>query len=331
VPTFEALRRRISATESLQSIVRTMKSLSAVSVRQYDQAAAALASYARTIELGLRVVLRDRSPGPERPRREARRTGAVVFGSDHGLCGGFNDGIAAFARTSVEALGLPREARAWLAVGGRAAARLEGLGERIEIRLALPGAAVGLAALVDETLLAVETWQAQGVTRVLLFHNRRTRDAAASPHMARLLPVDLRHFQRLAGRPWPSRTRPTFTMDADRLLAALVRQHLFVSVFRAGAESLASEHTTRLAAMQAAERSIEERLEALTAESRRVRQDTITAELLDLVSGFEASREPDIGTRPSPIGASAPSPGSLAGPWGRASPRTRPYPPRPDS
>ncbi|HEX7126898.1 MAG TPA: F0F1 ATP synthase subunit gamma [Thermodesulfobacteriota bacterium] len=291
--TLEALRRRIDTTESLRSIVRTMKSLSAVSVRQYDQAADALASYARAVELGLRVVLRDRPSRPEPTRRETGATGAVVFGSDHGLCGGFNDAVAAFARASVERLGVPREARAWLAAGARAAARLEGFGERIERRLVLPGTAAGLSALVDEILLAVEAWQGRGVSRVLLVHNRRGRGGAASPHLAPLLPVDLRRFQRLAGEPWPSRTRPTYTMDADRLLAALVRQHLFVSIFRAAAESLAAEHAARLSAMQAAERNIEERLEALTAESRRVRQDTITAELLDLVSGFEASREPE--------------------------------------
>ena len=291
--TLEALRRRIATTESLRSIVRTMKTLSAVSVRQYDQAADALASYARAVELGLRVVLRDRPTRPTPARRETGATGAVVFGSDHGLCGGFNDAVAAFARTSVERLGVPREARAWLVAGARAAARLEAHGERIERRLVLPGTAAGLSALVDEILLAVEAWQGRGVSRVVLVHNRRGRGGEASPHLAPLLPVDLRRFQRLAKEPWPSRTRPTYTMDADRLLAALVRQFLFVSIFRAAAESLAAEHAARLSAMQTAERNIEERLEALTAESRRVRQDAITAELLDLVSGFEASREPE--------------------------------------
>lgn len=298
--TLEALGRRITTTESLQSIVRTMKSLSAVSVRQYDQAAVALASYARAVELGLRVVLRDRSPWPERPRKEEGRTGAVVFGSDHGLCGGFNDGIATFARASMDAFRVARETPAWLVVGARPAVRLEALGEDIELRLAVPGAAAGLSALVDEILLAVEAWQDRGMTGVLLFHNRRNGDASASPHMTRLLPVDLRRFQRLAGRRWPSRTRPTFSMDADRLLAALVRQHLFVTIFRAAAQSLASEHTTRLAAMQAAERNIEERLEELAADFRRIRQHAITEELLDLVSGFEASQADDPAGRTSP-------------------------------
>jgi F-type H+-transporting ATPase subunit gamma len=62
------------------------------------------------------------------------------------------------------------------------------------------------------------------------------------------------------------------------------------SVYRAAAESLASEHASRLASMQAAERSIEEHLEAQKAEFRRRRQETITEELIDIVTGFEAAR-----------------------------------------
>jgi F-type H+-transporting ATPase subunit gamma len=78
-------------------------------------------------------------------------------------------------------------------------------------------------------------------------------------------------------------------MAAPALLASVIRQYLFSSVYRAAAESLASEHASRLLSMQAAERNIEEHLEAQHAEFRRRRQEAITGELLDIVSGFEAS------------------------------------------
>jgi F-type H+-transporting ATPase subunit gamma len=78
-------------------------------------------------------------------------------------------------------------------------------------------------------------------------------------------------------------------MDPDRLLSWLVQQRLFVLVYRALTEALASEHASRLAAMQAAEKSIEERRDALRQLYRRRRQETITSELLDIVSGFEAA------------------------------------------
>ena len=84
-----------------------------------------------------------------------------------------------------------------------------------------------------------------------------------------------------------SRSLPTFTADWHRLFSALIRQHLFVALYRALAESLASENAARLASMQAAERNIEEHLAGLTARYHQERQESITAELLDIVAGFE--------------------------------------------
>ena len=80
-----------------------------------------------------------------------------------------------------------------------------------------------------------------------------------------------------------------FTMDPAALFAALARQHLFVTLYRATAESLASEHASRLVAMQTAEKNIEEHLTETTAAYRRKRQEAITSELLEIVAGFEAS------------------------------------------
>jgi F-type H+-transporting ATPase subunit gamma len=85
---------------------------------------------------------------------------------------------------------------------------------------------------------------------------------------------------------------PTFTMAPDTLLERLLNQHLFVTIFRACAESQASEHASRLAAMQAAQRNLDERVSDVTMQFRRARQNVITSELLDVVAGFEALTGP---------------------------------------
>ncbi|MHA7838877.1 MAG: F0F1 ATP synthase subunit gamma, partial [bacterium] len=102
------------------------------------------------------------------------------------------------------------------------------------------------------------------------------------------VPIELSRFRRSAEQPWPSRRIPTFTMNAEQLLSALLRELLAVSVFRAFGESGASEHASRLQAMQAAERNVDEKLQELRADFHRRRQDAITSELLDIVSGYEA-------------------------------------------
>jgi F-type H+-transporting ATPase subunit gamma len=138
-------------------------------------------------------------------------------------------------------------------------------------------------------LETVEGWQGEhdvGVVR--LFHNRPDAGGGYRPVEVQLLPPDLQGLQGAGERRWPSRRLPCFTMERGRLLSALLRQYFFVTLFRACAESLAAEHASRLAAMQSAERNLDERLEAVAARYRRARQDAITAELLDVVAGFEA-------------------------------------------
>lgn len=76
-----------------------------------------------------------------------------------------------------------------------------------------------------------------------------------------------------------------------RLFDHLLRQYLFASFFRAFAQSMASENSARLAAMQSAEKNILEMKERLQGSYREVRQNLITSELFDIMSGFEAIME----------------------------------------
>ena len=80
--------------------------------------------------------------------------------------------------------------------------------------------------------------------------------------------------------------------DDTTTLRALIREYLFVSLFRACAESLASENASRLAAMQRADKNIDELLEGLNGTFHRLRQSGIDEELFDVVSGFEALAGP---------------------------------------
>ena len=74
---------------------------------------------------------------------------------------------------------------------------------------------------------------------------------------------------------------------SEKTRFALVREYLFVSLFRSCAESLASENASRLASMQRAEKNIDELLEDLNRTFHRLRQSDIDEELFDVVSGFE--------------------------------------------
>lgn len=285
--TLESLSDALQTTGDIQSIVRTMKALSSVSLRQYEHAESAMADYARTVELGLMAVLHQRqAAGLALPRtdRASGREALIVIGSDRGLCGGYNDKITRFARSRMDSrpimLGV---------IGARVAARLEADGRRLDAAHSLPGSVEGVTRLVQSVIVDIDRWtRIEGVGQVWLVHNRREGRITAKPQSHRLLPLPDSYLHKLSEADWPGRSVPLFRMESDRLMSWLVQQRLFVVIYRALAEALASEHATRLAAMQAAERNIEERRDDLRQLYRQRRQETITREMLDVVSGYEA-------------------------------------------
>jgi F-type H+-transporting ATPase subunit gamma len=290
VQTLDALQRQVRTAEELHSVVRTMKALAAVSIRQYEKAVESLAAYQRTVELGLRIVL---TAGPDHltiARQAPRRgVGAIVFGSDQGMCGQLNEQIAAHAVHALQEVGAGPDNRRLATVGARVATRLEEAGQLVAARFAVPDSIATITPRVQELLLHIEASHAQHhLDHVYLFYSRHLSSATYQPHTVPLLPVDRAWLQWVQQHAWPSRVLPTFTIERERLFSALIRQYLFISLYQAMAESLASEHASRLAAMQHADRNIQERLEELRAQFRQQRQLAITTELLDIVAGFEA-------------------------------------------
>ena len=285
-----SLRRKITSAGDLQSVVRTMKALAGSSIGQYEQSVRALADYYRTVELGLSMCFRESGPTPLSAGRKRRTVtgsiGAVVFGSDQGLVGQFNDVVADFAVKTLAAFhGRPQ---IW-AVGERVHGRLSDAGLPPVGLFAVPHSVKAITPLVGQILVESETHRRQGdVTELHLFYNRPTVGAVYAPVSQRLLPLDAAWRRNLAERHWPTGNLPEVIGRGSATLRVLIREYLFVSLFRACAESLASENASRLAAMQRADNNIDELLEHLNGTFHRLRQSGIDEELFDVTSGFEA-------------------------------------------
>ena len=288
--TLESLKERIGTVELLQSVVRTMKTLAAVSIRQHEKAIESLADYSKTIEMGLSVVLREGlDETVEKTQLRDGCLGAIVIGSDQGLCGRFNEQIVAHSLEKLKLIEPVESRRIMVCVGTRAGLYLAESGEKVEECHSAPVSATGIIPAVQKILFKIEGWQTRfHLNKIVLFYNHFLSGASYRPEHLNLIPLDRTWLRNLADRPWQGGTIPTFTMDRRRLFTLLVRQSLFISLYRAFAESLASENAARLASMQVAERNIGERLEELNFRYRDLRQSTITEELLDIVAGFEA-------------------------------------------
>jgi F-type H+-transporting ATPase subunit gamma len=292
--TTTSLRRKIDSAGDLRSVVRTMKALAASNIGQYEKSVHALADYYGSVELGLSICFRKRAPAG--PMTEGKRrtvvgpVGAVVFGSDQGLVGRFNDVVADYA---VKALAAPPgRPRIW-AVGERVHVRLADAGLPLLGVFVVPNSVKAITPLVGEILMESETRYSRGeITELHLFYNRPTSGAIYEPVQQRLLPLDGTWWRKLAEIPWPTQNLPEVMGDDTTTLRALIREYLFVSLFRACAESLASENASRLAAMQRADKNIDELLEDLNGTFHRLRQSGIDEELFDVVAGFEALAGP---------------------------------------
>lgn len=288
--TTASLRRKIETAGDLQSVVRTMKAMAASSIGQYEKSVRALTDYACTVELGLGACLRQNgtTPFPTQGKRppSPKMITAVVFGSDQGLVGQFNDVAADYA---VETLvGLSTHAEVW-AVGERVHARLEDAGLQMRGLFNVPNSVKAITPLVGKILLESGTRSSQDESAELyIFHNRPHAGAGYIPVGQRLLPFDEEWRYSLVKRPWPTGCLPEVMGSDLATLRVFIGEYLFVSLFRACAESLASENASRLAAMQRADKNINELLEELKGTFHRLRQSGIDEELFDVIFGFEA-------------------------------------------
>jgi len=288
-----ALRRRIGRATELQSVVRTMKALAAANIGQYENSVRALADYDRTVSLGLGACFRladaaGRLPPSGQPR-PAVETAAIIFGSDQGLVGQFNERVVDHAIAMLAHLS--RTTHLW-AVGERVTGGLAAAGLELTASFAVPTSVQGIAPLVTRLLEAVEANHRHGaVSELYLFYNRALQGAIYAPTDQRLLPLDERWRSELVLQRWPSKYPPEVLCSDTVTLRSLVREYLFISLFRACAESLASENGSRLAAMERADRNIEELLDTLKHGFHQLRQSDIDEELFDLVSGAELLRD----------------------------------------
>ncbi len=288
--TIISLRRKLGGAGDLQSVVRTMKAVAASNIGQYEKSVRALSGYYSTVEMGLGACFREGGLSaliPEMHRKSSvSAIGAVVFGSDQGLVGRFNDAVADYAVKTLAALsGRPR---VW-AVGERVHARLADAGLVLTGSFPVPNSVKAITPLVGQILVENETSHNQdNAAELYIFYNSPTSGAVYAPVSQRLLPLDEAWLRKQAGIPWPTHSLPEIMGNGPATVRALISEYLFVSIFRACAESLASENASRLAAMQRADRNISELVQDLTRKYYRLRQSGIDAELFDVNSGFEA-------------------------------------------
>lgn len=286
--TVEQIESKQDSAESLHQIAGAMKNLSLSRHREFRDAVNAMESYRENVELGFRALLHGeprRRFTVDRPDPNPVRI-AIVFGSSQGMCGTYNEQLARFVADQLET------ADTLIAAGDHAHFTLEAEGLESDEIVGVPRGADDITDQVRALLTSLEDYRSDDAeTAVRIFHHAPKSATTFEPRDRSVLPLDPEWLADLAEREWEGRSLPTVRMPYDDLLAHLIEEHLFVALFQAFAMAQAAEHSSRMVAMQSAEQRIEGRLDELEKEYNRVRQHQLTQELIEVMGGYEASRE----------------------------------------
>ena len=274
------LRARIDSLEELRDLFRALRAVAASHVQEAQGALPGARQYVTVIEdaiaEGVAVLPERMAPSPE-PMQAPRRL-LIVICSEHGFAGAFNERLLDEAARRAEGYDIAVIGRRGLAIAGE---------RKLSIVWSAPmathtGGILGMTRQIAPRL--------GGYASVGVIFGAYRQGGGFEVTVKSLLPLDAGLLARAR-----SRSLPLHQIAPERLLQRLADEYLFAQVTGAAMELLASENAARLQVMDRADRNIGDKLDAMHHDERRLRQEAITSELIDVVVGAEAVLE-DIGS-----------------------------------
>ena len=270
---------RIEGVGQLGTVVNAMRGIASARAQAARGALVAVNSYAATVGEAISRALADAPPPPPSPQRRSARLALVLFVAEQGFAGAFSERVLETANSDLA------NSLVFL-VGARGAAMAA---ERRIIphwQTAMPAQPQGVARLADRLLAAVEAPIAAGeVDRVVVIYSVWRPGEGVQVVRRRLFPFDLRAFA-----PSTRAAAPLMNLPPEALIRDLAFDFLHAQLCDAVLNAFAAENEARVQTMAAARREIDRQLDDLRATQRLVRQDEITAEIVELATGETASR-----------------------------------------
>jgi F-type H+-transporting ATPase subunit gamma len=285
MPSLIDIRRRIRSVKNTQQITKAMKMVSAAKLRRAQDRVIASRPYAELLRKVLGNVAaavtadEQENPNPLLARREEKRVLLVVITGDKGLAGAFNTNVI-------------KGAQRFFAERGGASVTLELIGRKgrdffRKREAKISGEQIGLAAkpAYDDTAAiarkAMEMFRNEEIDAVYVLYNEFKSVMTQRLTVSRVLPAEL-----------PEQANPVdyiFEEPPTEMLDDLLPRYVEIEFYRALVESAAAEHAARMTAMDAATSNAADMIEKLTLYMNRVRQSSITKEIIEVVSGAAAA------------------------------------------
>jgi F-type H+-transporting ATPase subunit gamma len=275
------LKRRIRSIKNTMQVTKAMKMVSSARLRRAQERILAARPAAMATRRVLSSLAARANPElhPLLMQRPVRRVEIVLITSDRGLCGSFNANLLkmgvqfVLSRSSEEVSVLTVGRRGRDAVRRR---RLRNSGEWLDVFRNLE---FGTARAIAEDLIT--RYINEEIDAVFVAYNEFKNVASQKPVIEQVLPVPREELSEAT-------EDYIYEPDPASLLDALLPGYVRMEIWRALLESAAAEHAARMTAMDSATKNAKELTDALTLHMNRVRQASITTEIIEVVSGAEA-------------------------------------------
>jgi F-type H+-transporting ATPase subunit gamma len=281
VPSLRDIRRRIRSVANTQKITKAMELVAASKLRRAQERMQNARPYADELT-GIMVELMRRSPEYEHPYltvREVRRRCLILVSTDRGLVGGLNANSIRLALHEMNAGDAPIQV---VTIGRRGRDTMRRLGKELIGDVSNYGDRPSMGDVLPAIRVALENYEEGQSDQVDLVYARFLSASRQQVTLQRLIPLEVP-----ADAPPPSADFE-YEPEAKDVLDALLPRYVEAQVYRAVLENLASEQAARIIAMHNASENAGELIESLTLTANKVRQATITTELMEVVSGATA-------------------------------------------
>jgi F-type H+-transporting ATPase subunit gamma len=296
MPSLIDMRRRIRSVRNTQQITKAMKMVSAAKLRRAQDKAIAARPYAAMLQQILANVADAAAQSPDSGDnallavRPEKRILMLVISADRGLAGGFNGNLLRMALRFAQAH--PTEELSFELAGKKARdffrkRNVRITGEYIDLFRAVK--------FEDAERIAdsiIDRYAKAEIDAVYLFVNEFKSVMASNLATSKLLPLEVpkaSHATPVSHGAGPAQTADyIYEQSPGEILATLLPRYIKTQVYRALLESAAAEHAARMTAMEAATKNASEMIDKLTLTMNRVRQASITREIIEIVSGAAA-------------------------------------------
>lgn len=286
------IERHVASMEELQRIVGAMRAIASMRMQEAVRALTSVREYGAALADALHDALAIAGEGARLPGGDGHtdstrppagrhtRRAIVLFASEHGFVGGFNQRLLEAVEQQLS------DADRLIIVGTRGAALAAERGHVAAWSHPLATRLAGIAETVrvlEEALLP--RISREEIVRAEVVFGRYTRSGELDIERQRLFPLELAPASgQRRGLP------PLHDLPIPELLERLTAEYMLAELTEAAIEALAAENAARFAAMESARDNVGRKLETLRLDVSRARQEEITTELLDLITGEQAVR-----------------------------------------